>query len=58
MGIVVEPKYPGESIEALIRRFKNKVKGAGIIQDVKANEFYEKPTTRRRRKRIEAKRAR
>jgi len=58
MGIEVRPKYPGESIEALIRRFKNQVKSAGILQDVKNNEFYEKPTAKRRRKREEARRAR
>ncbi|MBC8550367.1 MAG: 30S ribosomal protein S21 [Candidatus Brocadiales bacterium] len=58
MGIEVKPKYAGEPVESMLRRFKNKVKGSGILLDVKKNEFYEKPTAKRRRKKIEAKRNR
>lgn len=42
---------PNESIEKLIRRFKRKVKTEGIFEDMKKNEFFEKPSAKRRLKR-------
>ncbi len=33
-----------EDIERAIRRFKRQVKDEGIIKDVRAREFYEKPS--------------
>jgi len=42
-------KYPKESIESMLRRFKKKVNNAGIMDDIKKNEFYEKPSVRRRK---------
>ena len=39
-----------EPFEVAIRRFKRTVEKAGTITDLRAREFYEKPTTERKRK--------
>jgi len=46
-GITVKD---GENINQSLRRFKRKVEDAGILEDLKKHEFYEKPTTERKRK--------
>jgi small subunit ribosomal protein S21 len=43
-----------EPIENAIRRFKNKCENAGVIQDCRKKEFYEKPTSVKKRKKKEA----
>ncbi len=40
----------GEDINRALRRFKNKVSDAGTLETLRAKEFYEKPTTKRKRK--------
>lgn len=45
----------GEYIEKALRRFKKKVQDSGLLQDLRAREFYEKPTTERKRKKSAAK---
>lgn len=45
----------GEDINRAIRRFKNKVEDAGTLKTLQAKEFYEKPTTERKRKKSAAK---
>ncbi len=40
----------GEDINRAIRRFKNKVEDAGTLKTLQKKEFYEKPTTTRKRK--------
>jgi small subunit ribosomal protein S21 len=37
-------------INTALRKFKQKVDDSGKLEDVKAKLFYEKPTTRRKRK--------
>jgi small subunit ribosomal protein S21 len=39
-----------ENINQALRRFKKKVEDSGILDDLRAKEFYEKPTTERKRK--------
>ena len=39
----------GENINQALRRFKRKVEDAKILDDLRAKEFYEKPTTARKR---------
>lgn len=43
-----------EPIEKALRRFKKKVDREGIIRQYKRHESYEKPSQRRRRKRLRA----
>ena len=38
-----------ENIASALRRFKRKVEAAGTLEDIRAKEFYEKPTTARKR---------
>ncbi len=45
----------GEDINRAIRRFKNKVEDAGTLKTLQKKEFYEKPTTTRKRKKAAGK---
>jgi small subunit ribosomal protein S21 len=40
----------GENINQALRRFKKKVEESGVLEAVRLKEFYEKPTTERKRK--------
>lgn len=44
-----------ENINVALRRFKRKVEDGGKLDDLRAKEFYEKPTTERKRKKGAAK---
>jgi small subunit ribosomal protein S21 len=44
-----------DDINRALRKFKNKVEESGKLQDLKEREFYEKPTTARKRKKSAAK---
>ena len=44
-----------ENINVSLRRFKKKVEEAGTLETLRAKEFYEKPTTERKRKKGAAK---
>jgi len=43
-----------ESFEQALRRFKRKCEKAGILSEVKRGRFYEKPSERRKREMIQA----
>ena len=45
----------GENINQALRRFKRKIEDAGTLETLRAKEFYEKPTTARKRKKGAAK---
>lgn len=38
-----------ENINQALRRFKKKIDESGLLEDLRAKEFYEKPTTARKR---------
>ena len=38
-----------DNIERVIRKFKKKVADSGKLQDLREREYYEKPTTRRKK---------
>ena len=46
-GITVKD---GENINQSLRRFKRKMEEAGTLDTLRSKEFYEKPTTERKRK--------
>lgn len=52
-GSVVHVKE-GEPFEKAMRRFKKKVQDSGLLQELREREFYEKPTTVRKRKKSAA----
>jgi small subunit ribosomal protein S21 len=45
-GIIVKDN---ENINQALRRFKRKVEDAGTLEKLREKEFYEKPTTARKR---------
>jgi small subunit ribosomal protein S21 len=44
-----------ENINQALRRFKKKIEESGVLEDAKKKEFYEKPTSVRKRKKSSAK---
>lgn len=50
-GIVVRDN---ESFEQALRRFKRKCEKAGVLSEVKRRRFYEKPSEKRKRQMIQA----
>lgn len=50
-GIVV---YNGESFENAMRRFRKAVERAGILKEIKKHQTFEKPSEKRKRKLIAA----
>lgn len=45
----------GDDIGRALRKFKNKVEDSGTLKDLQKKEYYEKPTTTRKRKLAAAK---
>lgn len=43
-----------EPFEVALRRFKRTIEKLGLLTDLRAREFYEKPTTERKRKKAAA----
>lgn len=43
-----------ESFEQALRRFKRKCEKAGILSEIKKRQHYEKPSVRRKRKQMQA----
>lgn len=44
----------GESFESALRRFKKQCEKSGILTELRKREFYEKPSIRRKKKSIQA----
>jgi len=44
-----------ENVNQALRRFKKKIEESGILDDLRKHEFFEKPTTERKRKKSAAK---
>ena len=44
-----------ENINQALRRFKKKIETSGVLEDLRKKEFYEKPTSVRKRKKGAAK---
>ena len=38
------------NVERALRKFKKKIQESGLLEDLRARETYEKPTTERKRK--------
>ena len=51
-GVIVKEN---EKINQALRRLKKKVEDAGTLDTLRSKEFYEKPTTERKRKKGAAK---
>ena len=44
----------GESFESALRRFKKQVEKSGVLSEVRKREYYEKPSVKRKKKMIAA----
>jgi small subunit ribosomal protein S21 len=44
-----------ESVESALRRFKRKVEKAGVLTELKKRQHFEKPSVKRKRKAMQAK---
>lgn len=53
LGLTVEVR--NGDISGALRRFKKKVQESGILQELKEKEFFEKPTTKRKKAKAAAK---
>ena len=38
------------NVERALRKFKKKIQESGLLEELKSRQFYEKPTTERKRK--------
>lgn len=47
---IARRKEENEPFEVLLRRFKRSIEKTGILTELRAREFYEKPTAKRKRK--------
>ena len=54
--MVVVKRMPGDSDDALIRKFSRKVMNEGILQEAKRREFYLKPSLARKQKKEDQRR--
>ena len=45
-----------DNVEKDLRKFKKKVSDSGLLQDLREREFYEKPTTARKKAKAAARR--
>ena len=39
-----QKRRDGESIDQMLKKFKRKVKASGVLQDLRAKEFYVPPS--------------
>jgi len=46
-GVIVQ----NDQVDKALRKFKKKIQESGLLEEVKERQFYEKPTTERKRKR-------
>jgi small subunit ribosomal protein S21 len=54
VGLKVE--VVNDQVEKALRKFKKKVQESGLLQELREREFYEKPTTARKKAKNQAKR--
>ena len=48
----------GETFESALRRFNKKIKQNGVLSEVRRREHYEKPSVRRKKKLVAARKRR
>jgi len=54
VGLKVE--VVNDQVEKALRKFKKKVQESGLLQELREREFYEKPTTARKKANSQARR--
>jgi small subunit ribosomal protein S21 len=56
INVEVRPKNPNEPFERMVKRFNKKVKKEKIFEEVRERMHHEKPSIKKRRKKIKSKR--
>jgi small subunit ribosomal protein S21 len=51
-----KPNNPNYNFDRILRNFRNKVKRNGLMDDIRKNEYYEKPAQKKQRLKNAAKR--
>lgn len=52
--MAVKKKFPEETVDSMLRRFKKEVVKAEILKDLKKREYYVSPSEKKRLKSAEA----
>jgi len=55
--MIVVKKMPGDSDDALIRKFQRKVQNERVVEEAKKRAFYLKPSLAKKQKKEDARRA-
>ncbi len=50
--------HEGESIDKALKQFKKQCEKSGILTEIKKREYYEKPSVKRKRKMLAARKKR
>lgn len=50
--IIVRRKYQDEHVDKMLKRFKNKIKVLRLFETLRKNEYFEKPSIIKRRKKL------
>lgn len=54
----MEIRVHGNDIERALKSLKNKLQKEGLFKEIKKRKFYEKPSVKKKRKQLEARRKR
>lgn len=54
--MAIKKKFPEETVDSMLRRFKKEVLKSEIIKEIRSREYYVSPSEKRRRKSAEAQR--
>lgn len=49
-NVTIRPRYIGEPIDSMMRRFKKKVEKADLMQDMRKHDYYVKPSVKKKLK--------
>lgn len=54
----MEIRVQGNDVERALKSLKNKLQKEGLFKEIKKRKFYEKPSVKKKRKQVEARKKR
>ncbi|HWR90741.1 MAG TPA: 30S ribosomal protein S21 [Dissulfurispiraceae bacterium] len=54
----MEVKVQGNDVERALKSLKNRLQKEGLFKEIKKKKYYEKPSVKKKRKKVEARRKR
>jgi small subunit ribosomal protein S21 len=54
----LEVKVQGNDVERALKSLKNRLQKEGLFKEIKKKKYYEKPSVKKKRKKVEARRKR